>query len=65
MPADPTRLAIARQLLDQLGLSPTDLLSDGDHITTPPTVPSNWTLTASNALAVSSTTSKISLSVAG
>lgn len=39
MPVDPVRLAVARQLLDQLGLSPTDLLSDGDLITTPPTVP--------------------------
>src|SRR5688572_26702641 len=39
MPVDPARLAVARQLLDQLGLSPTDLISNGDHITTAPTVP--------------------------
>ncbi len=37
MPADPARLAVARQLLDQLGLSPADLLSQDVYATNVPT----------------------------
>ena len=38
MPADPARLAVARQLLDQLGLTAADLFADGDRPATVPTV---------------------------